>query len=196
MNTVNIANTAFLLIDIQNDYFQNGRMPLEKSTEACLKSQEFLQFCRAKQMHVLHVQHISTRPDAVHFLPCTKGVEFHPNVMPIKNETIIKKHYPNSFKDTALLNHLIKHQINHLVVAGMMTHMCVEATVRAAYDLGFSCTVLSDACATKNLEFNNMLIPAQTVHNAYLAGLQPMYAEVMSVKELLNSMSSRTAITA
>lgn len=189
-------NTALLLVDIQNDYFQNGRMPLEKSTEACQKAQEVLQVYRAKQFPVIHVQHISTRPDAVHFLPCTKGVEFHPNVLPTKNETIIKKHYPNSFKDTALLNHLIKHQINHLIVAGMMTHMCIEATVRAAYDLGFSCTVLSDACATKNLEFNNMLIPAQTVHNAYLAGLQPLYAEVMSVKELLNSMGSRTAVTA
>jgi nicotinamidase-related amidase len=147
-------------------------------------------------MSVIHVQHISTRPDAIHFLPCTKGVEFHSSVLPIKNETIIKKHYPNSFKDTGLLNHLIKNQINHLIVAGMMTHMCIDASVRAAYDLGINCTVLSDACATKNLEFNNMLIPAQTVHNAFLAALQPLYADVISVKEFLNMISSRTAVTA
>ena len=130
-------NTAFLLIDIQNDYFPNGRMPLERSTEASLKAQEVLQAYRAKQKSIIHVQHISTRPDAIHFLPCTKGIEFHPNVQPNKNETIIKKHYPNSFKDTGLLNHLIKHQINHLVICGMMTHLCIDATVRAAYDLGF-----------------------------------------------------------
>lgn len=189
-------NTALLLVDIQNDYFPNGRMPLEKSTEACQKAQEVLQAYRAKQLPVIHIQHISTRPDAVHFLPCTKGVEFHQNVLPTKNETTIKKHYPNSFKDTALLNHLIKNQINHLIVGGMMTHLCIEATVRAAYDLGFSCTVLSDACATKNLEFNNMLIPAQTVHHAFLAALQPLYADVLSVKEFLNMMGSRTAVTA
>ena len=201
MSTLNSAlmqtkNTALLLIDIQNDYFPNGRMPLEKSTEACQKAQEALQANRTKQLPVIHIQHISTRPDAVHFLPCTKGVEFHPNVLPAKNETIIKKHYPNSFKDTGLLNHLIKHQINHLVIAGMMTHMCVEATVRAAYDLGFNCTVLSDACATKSLEFNNMLIPAQTVHHAFLAALQPLYANVVSVKDFLNSMSRSGAINA
>lgn len=190
-------NTALLLIDIQNDYFPNGRMPLERSTEASQKAQEVLQAFRAKQFPVIHVQHISTRPDAVHFLPCTKGVEFHPNVQPTKNETVIKKHYPNAFKDTLLLNHLIKHQINHLIVAGMMTHLCIDASVRAAYDLGFSCTVLSDACATKNLEFNNMLIPAQTVHSAFLAALQPLYADVMSVKEFLGMMmSTRTAVTA
>jgi nicotinamidase-related amidase len=189
--------TALLLIDIQNDYFPNGRMPLEKSTEACSKAQEVLQAYRSKQLPVIHVQHISTRPDAVHFLPCTKGVEIHPDVAPLKNETVVKKHYPNSFKDTTLLNHLTKHKINHLVVVGMMTHMCVEATVRAAYDLGFSCTVLHDACATRNLEFSSMMIPAQTVHHAFLAALQPMYANVMGSKDLLQMLNAtRTAVTA
>lgn len=191
-----MMNTALLLIDIQNDYFPNGRMPLERSTEACQKAQEVLQVYRAKNLPIVHIQHVSTRPDAVHFLPCTKGVEIHANVSPVKNETVIKKHYPNSFKDTGLLNYLTKLQINNLIVAGMMTHLCIDATVRAAYDLGFSCTVLSDACATKNLEFNNMLIPAQTVHHAFLAALQPMYADVISVKEFLNTAGSRVPITA
>ena len=189
-------NTALLLIENQNDYFPNGRMPLEKSTEASQKAQEILQAYRAKQLPVIHIQQVSTRQNDSHLLPCTKGVEFHANVAPIKNELIIKKHYPNSFKDTTLLNHLIKHQINHLVVAGMMTHMCIEASVRAACDLGFSCTVLSDACATKNLEFHNMLIPAQTVQSAFLAALHPLYADVITVKEFLNTMSTRTAVTA
>lgn len=190
-------NTALLLIDIQNDYFPNGRMPLEKSTEACLKAQEVLQAYRAKQLPVVHIQHISTRPDAVHFLPCTKGVEIHNDVAPLKNETIIKKHYPNSFKDTSLLNHLHKQKVTHLVIVGMMTHMCVEATVRAAYDLGFSCTVLHDACATRNLEFGSMMIPAQSVHHAFLAALQPLYANVMGVKDLMQMMNNtRSAVTA
>ncbi|MEO8401477.1 MAG: cysteine hydrolase family protein [Gammaproteobacteria bacterium] len=190
-------NTALLLIEFQNDYFPNGRMPLEKSVETCQKAQEALQMYRAKQLPVIHVQQISTRPDAVFFLPCTKGVEFHSSVQPLRNETIVKKHYPNSFKDTTLLNHLIKNQINHLIIAGMMTHLCVDATVRAAYDLGFGCTVLHDACATKNLEFNNMIIPAQSVHNAFLAALQPLYGNVISVKELLQNIgTSRTTIDA
>jgi nicotinamidase-related amidase len=191
-------NTALLLIDIQNDYFPNGRMPLERSTDASLKAQEVLQAFRAKQKLVTHVQHISTRPDATYFLPCTKGIEFHPNVQPNKNEAIIKKHYPNSFKDTGLLNHLTKNRIDHLVIGGMMTHLCIDATVRAAYDLGFSCTVLHDACASKNLEFNNAPIPAQSVHHAFLAALQPTYSNVISVRELLQTIgvTSASAITA
>jgi len=188
-----MVNTALLLIDIQNDYFPNGRMPLERSTEACQKAHEVLLAYRAKQLPIIHIQHISTLPDATHLLPCTKGVEIHPQVQPLKNEIIIKKHYPNSFKDTMLLNHLTKLHVNQLIVMGMMTHMCVEATVRAAYDYNFSCTVLSDACATKNLEFNNMLIPAQTVHSAFLAALQPLYANVLTVKEFLHHSSMRTS---
>jgi nicotinamidase-related amidase len=180
-------NTAFLLIDIQNDYFPNGRMPLERSTEASLKAQEALQAFRTKQKPVVHVQHISTRPDATHLLPCTKGIEFHPNAQPNKNEMIIKKHYPNSFKDTNLLNYLHKQQVHHLVICGMMTHLCIDATVRAAYDLGFSCTILHDACATKNLDFNNNLVQAQNVQHAFLAALQPTYAKILSTREWLQA---------
>jgi nicotinamidase-related amidase len=91
---------------------------------------------------------------------------------------------------------LIKNQINHLVICGMMTHLCIDATVRAAYDLGFSCTVVHDACATRNLEFNNMLIPAQSVHHAFLAALQPTYANVLSVKELVQTMGTTGSVTA
>jgi nicotinamidase-related amidase len=188
--------TALLLISIQNDYFPNGRMPLERSIEVSLKAQEILQAYRAKQKPVIHIQHISTRPDATYFLPCTRGIEFHANVQPTKNETIIKKHYPNSFKDTGLLTHLQKNKITHLIIAGMTTHLCVDATVRAAYDLGFSCTVLHDACTAQSLEFHNIQIPAQTVQHAFLAALEPTYAKVVSVREMLQPVHNAALATA
>lgn len=189
-------NSALLLINLQNDHFPNGRMPLEKSIEVSLKAKEILQLCRSKKIPVIHTQHISTRVDANYFLPCTKGIEFHPNVLPIKNELIIKKHYSNSFKDTNLLNHLHKHKINHLIICGMMTHLCIDATVRAAADFSFHCTVLADACATKNLEFNNVFIPAQNVHYAFLAAFPPTYAHVTSVNEFIQKQSVNTAVHA
>jgi len=189
-------NTALLLLEIQNDYFPNGRMPLEKSLEASARAQTVLQAFRDKKLSVVHVQHISTQPDAAFLLPCTKGAEFYSAVQPSKSEIIVKKHYPNSFKDTNLLTQLIKNQINHLVICGMMTHMTIEATVRAAYDLGFSCTVLHDACATKPLEFNHSIIPEQSVHHAFLAALQPTYANVLSVDEFVQKTSARIAAVA
>lgn len=184
-------NTALLLLEIQNDYFPNGRIPLEKSIEASSHAQIVLSAYREKRLPIVHVQHISTHPDATYFLPCTKGAEFYSSVQPAKGETIIKKHYPNSFKDTGLLNHLIKNQINHLVICGMMTQMTVDATVRAAYDLGFTCTVLHDACTARQLEFNHNIISAQNVHSAFLAAFQPTYATVMSSDEFLQKTGGR-----
>lgn len=184
-------NSALLLLEIQNDYFPNGRTPLEKSVEAATKAQAVLQAYRDKKQPVIHVQHISTLPDAASLLPCTKGADFYSTVAPQKNETIVKKHYPNSFKDTGLLNHLIKNQINHLVICGMTTHMTVDATVRAACDLGFSCTVLHDACTARQLEFHHTVIPAQNVHLAFIAALQPTYASLLSTEDYLQKIGAR-----
>ena len=189
-------NTALLLLEIQNDYFPNGRIALEKSIETCAKAQMILNAYRDKKLPVIHVQHISTHPDANSLLPCTKGAEFYSNVTPLKGETVIKKHYPNSFKDTQLLNHLIKNQINHLIIVGMMTHMSVDSTVRAAHDLGFSCTVLHDACTARQLEFNHHPINAQDVHHAFLAALQPSYATVMSTEDCLQKLGARSTTAA
>ncbi len=181
--------TALLLISYQNDYFPHGRMPLEKSLEAAQKAQDALELFRSVNAPVIHIQHVSTRPDATHFLPCTRGVEYYNTLRPIKNETSIRKHYPNSFRDTTLASHLAKRGIKHLVIAGMMTHLSVDATVRAAYDHGISCVVLQDACATKSLEFAGTLIPAQTVHQTFMAALQPLYARVITTRDLLQSAS-------
>jgi len=188
--------TALLLLEIQNDYFPNGRMPLEKSLEASEKAKAALLTYREKGLPVIHVQHISTHPDAAYLLPCTKGAEFHPSVQPEKGETIIKKHSPSGFRDTGLLHYLIKNQINHLTICGMMTHQTIDATVRAAADLGFSCTVLHDACAARPLEFNHTAISEQNVHYAFLAALQSSYATVLSTSEFLEKAGARIAISA
>jgi nicotinamidase-related amidase len=189
-------NTALLLLEIQNDYFQNGRIQLEKSSEISGKAQIILNQFREKRLPIVHAQHISTQPDASYFLPCTKGAEFHPSVQPHQGETIIKKHYPNSFKDTNLLNHLKKNKINNLVICGMMTHLAVDSTVRAAYDLGFTCTVLQDACQARQLEFNHTIISAQHVHYAFLAALQPIYATVLYCEDYLQKSGGRVPIAA
>lgn len=189
-------NTALLLLEIQNDYFPNGRIPLEKSVDASQKAQALLHIYREQKRSIIHVQHISTHPDATYFLPCTKGADFYHTVQPQKNEMIIKKHYPNSFKDTGLHSYLTKNQINHLVICGMMTHLAVDATVRAAYDLGFMCTVVHDACTARQLEFNQMIIPAQEAHYAFIAALQPTYATVLSAEEIFHKTASQVGAVA
>ena len=177
--------TALILIDIQNDYFLNGKMELEGSDNAGLCAQKLLTYFRKQHLPVIHVQHISTRPRATFFLPDTEGVQIHSHVQPLPDEIVIQKHYPNSFRETTLLEYLKEHQIERLVLCGMMTHMCVDATVRAAFDYGFECFVPHDACATRALSFNEEIIPAKHVHGAFLAALSHTYATVTNTEDIL-----------
>jgi nicotinamidase-related amidase len=175
---------ALVIIDIQNDYFPGGKMELEGSPEASLQAAKLLESFRAKGLPLVHVQHVSNRPGASFFLPDTGGVKIHTNVAPRASETVIQKHFPNSFRATALLEHLRALDVDHLVIAGMMTHMCVDATTRAAFDLGFSCSLAHDACATRALAFGEQRVPAAQVHAAFLAALAGLYAKVQSAAEL------------
>ena len=103
---------------------------------------------------------------------------------PLLGEPVIIKHFPNSFRETGLLEILQKDGIDQLIIAGAMSHMCIDATTRAAFDLGFHCIVVEDACATRDLEFKGEKIKAKDVHGAFMAALKMVYAEVMSVAEL------------
>lgn len=178
-------NKALLIIDIQNDYFEKGKNPLVYSNEASLKAKEVLTYFRKNKLPVFHIQHINTKKDATFFVCDTKGVNIHENVAPLSSEIVIKKNFPNSFLKTKLKEELEKKDIKELVICGMMSHMCIDSTTRAAFDLAYKCTVLSDACATKDLEFLGEKIPAKTVHNSYMAALKTVFSQVISVKEYI-----------
>lgn len=161
-------------------------MELDGSVEASLQAKTLLSVFREKGLPLIHVQHVSLRPGATFFIPDTKGIEFHQNVAPLQEEIVIQKNYPNSFRETSLLEYLEKESIKHLIITGMMMHMCVDATTRAAFDYGFKCTVVWDACATKSLSFEDKVIPAAHVHGAFLAALNNVYADVITTRDFLS----------
>jgi nicotinamidase-related amidase len=171
-------NTALLIIDLQNDYFEGGAMPLVGSEKASLNAAKVLKFFRENHWPVVHIQHVSTRPGSTFFLPETEGIRIHSNVEPLQHEKVITKHFPNSFRETLLLDYLRSKDVTKLVVCGMMTHMCVDATTRAAKDLGFDIELIGDACATRDLEVGGQKVKAKDVHNAFLAALNYFYASV------------------
>lgn len=178
------SDTAFIIVDIQNNYFEKGSMPLVNPIEASLNARKLLDKFRSEGKMVIHVQHLSKKamekyPDVAF------GSRIHENVKPMGSENIVIKHFPNAFKETTLLDDLKKNDIKHVVICGMMTHMCVDATVRAAKDFGFDVTVISDACATRDLDFNGYQIKAADVHNAYLAAFAYAYAGVKTTAQYL-----------
>jgi nicotinamidase-related amidase len=178
-------STCLILIDLQNDYFAGGTMELCNIENASAKARQLLEKFRDKHLPVIHVQHISTRPGATFFLPQTKGVEIHEVVSPQRGETVVKKNFPNSFRETGLLELLKERDTDTVVVCGAMSHMCVDATVRAAFDYGFHCIVVEDACATRDLVFKGQTIQATDVHAAFMAALSVPYAQVVTARELL-----------
>jgi len=183
-------NTAILFIDIQNDYFPGGKMELEGAEEAALNAAKLLAIAREKGFPVLHIQHLSIRPGATFFLPGTDGIHIHSSMIPSADEQIIRKHYPNGFKETRLETALKNMGTTRIVVAGMMSHMCVDATVRAAFDKGYECVIAHDACASRALTWNGATIPAVQVHGSFMAALNALYATVKSTDEVLGMLSS------
>lgn len=178
-------STVLLLIDIQNDYFAGGSMELSNAECAAENAARVLKHFRKENLPVIHIQHEAINPEATFFIPNTQGVEFYSTIIPLKGEAVILKNFPNSFRETSLLQKLQGLGITKIVICGMMTQMCVDATVRAAKDLGFDCIIIGDACATRDMEIFGKVIMAEAVQNAFLAALNYYYAEVTDAKNYL-----------
>ena len=184
--------TALLLIDIQNDYFSGGKHELVNPLEAAKKTYSLLQCFREHDGHHVHIQHISKSPTATFFISGDRGTDIHDSVAHFEGEPIVYKHFPNSFRETNLLELLNGWEVERVVITGMMTHMCVDATARAAADFGFQVIVAEDACATRDLTYGETVIPAEHVHKAFLAALKS-YGQVMTSEQSVAQLAAEQA---
>jgi nicotinamidase-related amidase len=173
------SDEALVIVDIQNFYFEGGSLPLIGSVEAAKQARRLLDRFREKHLPVIHVRHVPN--NAVE----SDQYRIRQDVTPLSDEKVIVKHYANSFRETELLSELKRAGIRRLVICGMQTHMCVEATARAAADLGFDVTVVADACATRALEYAGTTVPAADVHAAALSALRDMYAKIVTTEDVL-----------
>lgn len=180
-------STALLIIDMQNDYFPGGKFELWNPFPALDAAEKLLRCFREEKRPVYHVQHISGGK-AAFFIPDTDGVKIHPKLAPLDTECVVVKHAPSSFFRTELQAELRRASVTELVVCGMMTHMCVDTTVRAARDYGYSVTLISDACAARDLEWAGRKLPADVVQAVYFASLNRSFAHVMTSAEYLEQL--------
>ena len=182
MTTINIStksqsldSTALILIDIQNFYFPGGAAALVEPEQAAEKAKILLNYFRENNGLVVHVKH--------DFNP---GGEIHDLVKPFEGERVFTKKEVNAFLNTGLDEFLKKNHIKKVVICGMQTHMCLEGGTRAAHDLGYDCTVVEDACATRDLKFGEVTIKAKDVHYSTLATLKS-YGKVESLNDYLKN---------
>jgi nicotinamidase-related amidase len=177
------VSQALLLVDLQNDYFPGGAFPLPGIAPCAAQAAKVLAWARARDVRVVHIQHRELDPAVGFLLDGSAGAETHAGVAPADGETVVVKRHPNAFRETTLSETLAG--VNAVVVVGAMSNMCVDATARAAADLGFGVTVVEDACAASDLEFGGKAIPAETVHGAFMAALASAYGRVVTAEALL-----------
>ncbi len=180
-----MTDTALILIDIQNDYFPGGQLPVPGMEAAAAKAAQLLQQARHGGGMIVHIRHESTRPGAQFFLPGTTGADIHASVQPDGAEPVLTKSVPNSFIGTGLHDLLQAHLVRRLTLCGAMSQMCIDATARAARDLGYDVTVAADACAARPQSFGGRDVEAGDVHAAFMAALSGVYARIVTVADIL-----------
>lgn len=181
-----MSNTALVLVEIQNDYFENGRWPVDKMQEVSVNAARLLKQARGNGHSIVHIRHESPSDNAPFFRPGTSGAEIHTSVFPKTGEPVILKHRPNSFQDTALRQELDNKEITDVVICGAMSQMCIDSTARAAVDFGYVVTVVEDACGAKEQVFDGLEIAASQVHAAFMAPLAMSFARVITCETYLS----------
>jgi len=178
---------GLIIVDVQNDYFPGGSMELVAMDQAAANCRALLDDFRRRGAPLFHVQHLANREGATFFVPGTPGAEIHDSMTPADGEPLVVKHFPSAFRDTGLHETLQRTGIDELVICGAMSHMCIDTTVRAAFDLGYRCRVAADACATRDLEFDGRRVAAADVHTAYMGALAAPFAQVLPSAGILDS---------
>ena len=171
-----MSKRAILVVDLQNEYWPDGNLPLHGIEAAAHNAARVIAHARSRGDLVVNIRH--EIPGGPIFVPGSAGARINDVVAPAQDEAVITKNHPNSFRETGLMDLLDEHGVRDVVVVGAMSHMCIDATARAASDYGYKTTVVQDACATRDLEYGGTTVPAASVHAAMMSALGFAYATV------------------
>lgn len=170
-----LADSTLVMVDLQNTYTR-GVMELEGVQPAIDVAAELLDRARSAGAPVIHIQHDSGPGSPYDVRTEIGGIV--DRVAPREGEPVIVKNFPNSFVGTDLDERLAPG--SNLVLAGFMTHMCINSTARGAFNLGHSPTVVAAATATRALPGpDGEPVPAATLHAASLAAIADLFALVV-----------------
>jgi nicotinamidase-related amidase len=166
------------MIDCQNTY-REGVMQLEGVEEALIQAQSLLKHARDLNVPIMHIQHNGGEGSPYDINTPLGAIA--DEVAPLRDEAVIVKQYPNSFIATSLDEELKQQDVTNLVLAGFMTHMCVNSTAHGAFNLGYNTTIAANATATRALPLaDGSVISAEQVHASALAATRDLYAAVVN----------------
>lgn len=172
-----LSESALIMIDYQNTY-REGIMKLEGAEEALEEGRKLLEKARAQGIPVFHIRH-DAGPGSPYDINDRLGA-IADIVAPKDGEPVITKNFPNSFVQTDLDEQLKAKGVKNIILAGFMTHMCVNSTAHGGFNLGYAPTVVASATASRPLEAaNGKVLSAQEVHDGALASTRDLYAAVV-----------------
>ena len=172
-----LRDSALVMIDLQNTY-REGLMRLTGVEPAIAEARTLLGRAREAGISIFHIRH-HAGPGSPYDVTAPIG-QIIDEVAPEDGEPVITKGYPSSFVGTDLQEHLEKAGAKNLILAGFMTHMCVNSTARSAFSLGFMPTVVAAATATRDLpSADGATVPADALQAASLAALGDLFAVVV-----------------
>jgi nicotinamidase-related amidase len=181
--TLEAAKTAVVFIDYQNEY-RNGPLALPDEPAASNAARQLRAWADRASITIIHVLHRAPATAPI-FAPDSEGAAPIAGLAPGEGEAVIHKHLPSAFTGTGLLDELQTRGVETLIIAGYMTHNCVDSTAREAFHRGYRVGVVADASATRDLPGpDGQTIPAATVHAGVLAGLGDRIAEIIDVATL------------
>ncbi|MCL4799409.1 MAG: cysteine hydrolase [Burkholderiales bacterium] len=182
---VDPRRTALVLIDFQQEYF-TGNVPLPDGEAAAANAARLVAWAERTGMQVVHVHHVAPSPKAALFTPGSDRIEPHPRLAPRAGDRRITKTLPSSFVGTELDAFLKGKGIDTLVIAGLMTHMCVDSTARDAVSLGYKAIVAGDACATRDLpdRGTGARVAHADIHRGSLTALADRFADVLATADI------------
>jgi len=172
-----LKDSALIMIDCQNTY-RSGIMQLTGVEEALQEAKKLLLMAREQKIPVFHIRH-DAGPGTPYDISAPIGA-IADEVAPIEGEAVITKNYPNSFIHTDLDAQLKTAGVKNLVLAGFMTHMCINSTAHGAFNLGYNVAVVASATATRPLQAaNGKVLSAQEVHDGAIASTRDLYAAII-----------------
>lgn len=185
---IDAASSALLLIDFQNEYFDGGRLPLPDGPAALAQARRLVALADAHGLPVFHVRHVGARGGPL-FAEDGRLADFHPDLQPAPHHHVLHKRTTSSFASTDLHAQLQARAIKTLIIAGLMTHMCVSTAARDARQFGalsYNNIVAADACATRDLPgWDGGVLGHAALQRAALTELADNFAEILSTDAIL-----------
>ncbi|MFY9798578.1 MAG: isochorismatase family cysteine hydrolase [Candidatus Nitrosopolaris sp.] len=194
-------NPALIVIDVQNGFVRKGGsydllgMDTSQYERVIPKIQELVTRCRNAGIPVFYTQAVressgidlltrthkivpKAREDRIMKKPiCVRGTwdaEIVDDIKPLSEDHIVIKRRDSAFHDTEIEVWLRSLGVDTLIFCGIDTSICVEASLREAFNIGYDVVLISDATASSNHKH----------YESTLENVRGYYGLVMDLEEL------------